>query len=128
MKKGCLVLFILIIFCISIYSISADEGITKAVPTNFKTKCEEKFIGEPFCEKNAVHQMYQNGVCYKYDKITRTCTNKEICNNGNCVLKGTENTITGQAIKENAITGEVVKEVESKGIISRIIDWIKSLF
>ena len=115
----------LITFFISVYSVSAEEEITKAVPVNIKTKCEEKFIGGPFCEKNAVHQMYQNGVCYKYDKITRTCTDNEICDNGNCILKGTKNTITGEAVKD---TESKTNGVENKGIISRIIDWIKNLF
>lgn len=115
MKK--IAILVILVFCLSIFNVLADEGITKAVPTNFKSKCTAGFIGEKFCEKDAVHQYYQNDVCFKYDKILETCTDEQVCDNGACVAR-----------RNNEITGDAVSDVESQGFFSKIIAWFKSLF
>lgn len=110
---------IFLVLSLTICSVLAEE-IERAVPVNFKSKCEPGFIGEKFCENNQVHQYYQNNVCFKYDKILATCSTEEVCKNAECVASMSGNGITGEAVKQ--------VENENKGFFSRIIDWFKNLF
>lgn len=100
----------------------ADEGITKAVPVNIKIKCTAGFIGEQFCKKNNVYQIYQTDVCVKYNKLIKECISGEMCINGVCTRGNPENAITGAAVTEP-------NSAEPKeGFFARIINWFKSLF